>query len=114
MTKFTKENLVTEGKYLFYRPNGPNTLYRDRKFVCRFRTRGVGTFATHLRKRWTVEDYFAQLDAGGTPLGIVETTGYLLPHIKKELKQKGYPLTVAGKKRLINDEVEAWKTYRKI
>ena len=94
MTPFTKENLIKEGKYLFYQPAGGT--YGDRKFVARFRTAGVGSFATHLRKNWTVEDYFARLDAGESPLPIAESTGYLLPHIKKWLKQDGYPTTKAG------------------
>ena len=94
MTPFTKENLIKEGKYLFYQPVGGT--YGDRKFVARFRTAGVGSFAAHLRKNWTVENYFARLDAGESPLPIAESTGYLLPHIKKWLKQDGYPTTKAG------------------
>jgi hypothetical protein len=94
MTNFTKPNLIKEGKYLFYQPAGGT--YGDRKFVARFRTAGVGSFMTHLRKNWTVEDYFAEMDAGKGPLDIAKSTGYLLPHIKKWLKNDGYPTTKAG------------------
>jgi len=104
MTAFTKETLIKEGKYLFFAPQGYDTRYRDRKFVCRFRTAGVGTFATHLRKHWTPEAYFAELDGGTSPLKIVEKTGYVLPHVKKELKRRGYPVTPAGFKQMIKDD----------
>jgi len=94
MTRFTKENLIKEGKYLFYQPAGGT--YGDRKFVARFRTAGVGSFATCLRKNFTVEEYFGRLDAGECPLPIAESKGYILPHIKKWLKKDGYPVTRAG------------------
>ena len=105
MTRFTKENLIKEGKYLFYQPAGG--AYGDRKFVARFRTAGVGSFATHLRKNWTVENYFAEMDAGKGPLDIAKSTGYLLPHIKKWLKQGGYPLNQEGFKQMIQDQIDA-------
>ena len=98
MTQFTKENLITEGKYLTYMPEGYNTPYADRKFVARFRTAGVGSFATCLRKNFTVEEYFGRLDAGESPLPIAESKGYLLPHIKRWLKKDGYPVNTAGYK----------------
>ena len=96
MTAFTKQNLIIEGKYLTYMPQGYNTPHADRKFVARFRTAGVGSFATCLRKNFTVEEYFARMDAGESPLPIAESKGYILPHIKKWIKQAGYPVTRAG------------------
>ena len=93
MTCFTKQNLIQEGKYLFYKPDGGT--YADRKFVARFRTAGAGSFATCLRKNFTVEEYFTRLDGGESPLPIAESKGYLLPHIKKWLKRSGYPATMA-------------------
>ena len=120
MTTFTKENLIIEGKYLTYFPNGtgyfPNgtakTARSDRKFVARFRTAGIGSFATCLRKHFTVEEYFGRLDAGESPLPIAESKGYFLPHIKKQMKAGGYPMTAAGKKQMIRDEVKAWEARR--
>ena len=97
MTKFTKENLITEGKYLTYMPQGYNTPHADRKFVARFRTAGVGSFATCLRKNFTVEEYFTRLDAGETPFHIAESKGYILPHVKRWMKEGGFPITPAGK-----------------
>ena len=106
MTCFTKENLITEGKYLFYRPAGGT--YSDRKFVARFRTAGVGSFATCLRKNFTVEEYFGRLDAGESPLPIAQSKGYLLPHIKRWMKKAGYPLTKAGHDAWWAEEKKKW------
>ena len=100
-----RDSLIKEGKYLFYQPAGGT--YVDRKFVARFRTAGVGSFATCLRKNFTVEEYFGRLDGGESPLPIAESKGYVLPHIKKWLKQGGYPVTPAGFKQMIRDESAA-------
>ena len=103
MTAFTKENLVKHGGYIMYvTPENPRG-----RFVARFKygRGGMGTFMTHLRKKWTVEDYFAEEEAGLAPLQIVRKTGYLQPHIKKGLKAEGYEPTVAG--------YEAWFAARK-
>jgi hypothetical protein len=103
MTKFTKENLITEGKYLTYMPQGYNTPHADRKFVARFKVAGIGSFATCLRKNFTVEEYFARLDAGESPLPIAQSKGYISPHIKKWMKKGGFPITPAGKAAWFND-----------
>jgi len=108
MTRFTKENLIKSGPYIHYRP--ADGTRKDEKFVARFkRIAGAGSFMTHLRKNWSVEDYFAELDTGTGPLKIVEKTGYLLPHIKRELKRRGYPLSRVGYELMIDDAVAKWK-----
>lgn len=111
MTAFTKENLIKQGAYVLYVPPGPkNETYFQRKVVARFkRMPGAGSFMTHLRKNWTVEEYFARMDALDAPLQIVAETGYFQPHIKKEMKAGGYPMTIAGKKQMIRDQVKAWE-----
>ena len=97
MTKFTKENLHKDGPYIFYAEPADRWNHKKHRHVARFkRIAGAGSFMTHLRKNWTVEDYFAEIDAGKTPLDIAKSTGYLLPHIKKWLKKDGYPVTRAG------------------
>lgn len=107
MTAFTKENLIKQGPYIMYvTPENPRG-----RFVARFKYRGggAGTFMTHLRKKWTVEDYFAKEEEGLAPLKIVELTGYISPNVKKLLKEGGYPLTLAGRKQMIRDQVKAWE-----
>jgi hypothetical protein len=95
MTAFTKTNLEFDGMYLMYQG----------KFVARFKRGASGTFITFLIKNFTVEEYFARREAGEAPLTIAESKGYLLPHIKKWLKQGGYPVTVAGFKQMVEDSV---------
>ena len=71
MTRFTKKNLIKSGNMLFYSPNG-DAWGPDRKFVARFKYSGpftMGTFKTELIKHHIVEEYFADLEAGETPLG---------------------------------------------
>ena len=105
-SRFNKENLRKEsgGYVMFYPPQGSPI------FVARFKYRSpAGSFMTILRKKFTVEEYFTRLDAGETPIDIAESKGYLQPHIKRELKRKGYPITKAGFNRLIKDQVAAYK-----
>ncbi len=75
MTNFTKENLSTVGGYVQYHPYADN-YYEGRKFVARFKYARSGSFKAFLIKNFTVEEYFAQLDAGVAPLRIVEEKGY--------------------------------------
>ena len=104
MARFTKQNLVKDGPYIHYRPEGGT--YKDEKFVARFkRVAGAGSFMTCLRKNFTVEEYFARMDDGESPLPIAQSKGYLLPHIKRWLKEGGYPVTPAGSKQMIKDQI---------
>jgi hypothetical protein len=107
MAKFTKENLLHDGIYLYYAPNGFMTPFAERKFIARFKyaRSGAASFKTFLIKNFNVEDYFAQYDAGVAPLKIVEAKGYLLPHIKRWLKEAGYPVTKAGYDQYIDDNI---------
>jgi hypothetical protein len=103
MTAFTKENLHKDGPYIFYAEPGDRWNHKNHKFIARFkRIAGAGSFMTHLRKNWTVEDYLAKMEEK-SPLDIVKETGYLLPHIKKWLKAADYPVTPAGYEQFVAD-----------
>jgi len=95
MTKFIKTKF-SGSEYINY----------GGKFVARFKRGGKATFLTFLVKNFTVEEYFDRLEAGETPLKILESKGYLLPHIKKLLKATGYEVSVAGFKQYIEYQVE--------
>jgi len=99
--KFQKEKFVYSSGYLSY----------EGKFVARFKyTRSAGlTFQTFLIKNFEVEEYFSRLDAGEAPLPIAQSKGYILPHIKKWLKEGGYPVTQEGFKQFVADQVAARK-----
>lgn len=101
MAAFTKENLHRDGDYVYYAPNGNKWDRKNHVHIARMRMGAAGTFMTHLRKNWAVEDFFAQREMGKTPLDVVRMTGYLMPHIKRWLKEDGFPQTVDG--------YEAWK-----
>ena len=101
MAAFTKENLHRDGEYVYYAPNGNKWDRKNHVHIARMRMGAAGTFMTHLRKNWTVDDFFAQREMGKTALDVVRMTGYLMPHIKKWLKADGFPQTVEG--------YEAWK-----
>ena len=97
---FTKDNLLNDGKFVYFIEEG-----KAKRFVARFRIGSPKTFMTHLRKNWTVEDYFTALEEPGTaPLEIVKKTGYMLPHIKKWLREGGYPVTPAGFEQMVKDQ----------
>ena len=95
MTKFIKSEF-SGSEYVNY----------GGKFVARFKRGGKATFLTFLVKNFTVEEYFGRLDAGETPLKILESKGYLLPHIKKLLKETGYEVSVAGFKQYNEYQLE--------
>ena len=85
-------------KNLFNNDHGWVTYGPDRKFVARFKyaPRPVGTFINFLIKNFSMEEYFGRLDKGESPLPILESKGYVMPHIKKWLKEAGLPPTQAG------------------
>lgn len=102
-THFTKDSLQRDGAYLFYYVDGKS------RFVARFKHMpgSAASFVKHLIECWSVEDYFELLDNQKlAPMQIVERTGYLMPHIKKQLKTAGYPLTIAGRDAYLK-EIEA-------
>jgi hypothetical protein len=96
MTKFDKSQF-TSGEVATY--NG--------RFVARFKRGGRASFISFLCKNFTVEEYFAELDAGLTPLQVLQNRGYILPHIVRWLKQQNYPVTAAGYKKFITDQSTA-------
>jgi hypothetical protein len=91
-TTFTKSNLTVSRGYITYSP-----IEGGSKFVARFKLGSPGSFMTILRKKFTVEEYFARLDAGETPHHIAESKGYISPHVKRWMKEGGFPITPAGK-----------------
>lgn len=95
MTKFTQQNLIKNGEYLMYVPEGC-TDHRQQKFVARFKygRSGMGSFRSFLIKFFTVEEYFSRHETGEAPLTILESKGYILPHIKRWAKE-GRPEALA-------------------
>jgi len=107
MASFKKENFLKDGMYLMYKLDSSHGMYNPNKyhgeFVARFKHQpgAAGTFQTFLIKNFTVEEYFGRLSAGEAPLTVLESKGYILPHIKKWLKEGGYPVTQEGYKQFL-------------
>lgn len=98
MTMFIKENFYPTGEYVNYRHNG------NMKFVARFKhaKASKSSFINFLIKNFTVEEYFNRLEGEReAPLSILQSKGYLQPHIKKMLKERGYEVSTAGYHKMI-------------
>ena len=97
MTKFVNKNFNYDGMYLKY----------DGKFVARFKYGGMVAFKKFLRDNFTVEEYFDLLDSGMAPMKVLETKGYVSPNVAKILKRRGYPMTLEGRNKMIEDDIAA-------
>jgi hypothetical protein len=94
MTKFVNKNFDYNGMYLKY----------DGRFVARFKYGGMVAFKKFLRENFTVEEYFDLLENKGmAPLKVLETKGYVSPNVAKILKMRGYPMTLEGMNKMIDD-----------
>lgn len=101
MTKFTKETLtISSENIMFFNGERCQVIARF-KYARSSRT----SFVNFLIKNFTVEEYFARVAAGDTPLKIAESKGFILAHIKKALKELGYEVSVAGREKYIADRV---------
>lgn len=106
MTKFVEELFSYDGEYLMYGEGYP----KIRKCVARFkRNKGDRAgFISFLVKNFHVEEYFRDLEAGRTPVGILEAKGYVSATVKKALKSMGYEPTVEGRKKFGEDQVKKY------
>ena len=102
MTKFIKGNFYGT-EYVDY----TNPVDGTTKFVARFKytKSSKASFLTFLTNNFTVEEYFGRLEKGESPLPILQSKGYMQPHIKKMLKEQGYSVTKAGFEQLVQDNV---------
>ena len=103
MSKFVKSEFGV-GEYATY--NG--------KFVARFKRGGRGSFLTFLCKNFTVEEYFTLLESGEAPLTILAAKGYVQPHVKRWLKEGGYPVTAAGWEKYLQDSAATRAALKKV
>ena len=89
--------------------NGTHLIYKDgrkRRFVARFKIGGRGAFKNFLRNNFTVDEYFDLLENEGlAPLKVLETKGYVSPTVARILKERGYPVTLEGRDKMIKDDI---------
>lgn len=101
MTAFVKSDF-TPGMYAMYQG----------KFVARFKHGGRSDFLAFLVKNFTVEEYFARLEAGETPLNILESKGFVAARVKKLLKAAGFPQTVDGMQAYVASQMREYRAGR--
>jgi hypothetical protein len=96
MSNFHQSGFNFDGMYLSY-----FTVEGERKFVARFKHGGMASFRNFLIKNFSIQEYFAQLDADMSPLEILATKGFVMPRTAKILKKFGFEPTAAGQKAYI-------------
>lgn len=81
----------------------------EARFVARFKyfAQKMGDFKKFLIEHFAPEEYFTRLENNEAPLEILESKGYVLPHIREELTRNGYPVTPEGFKEYIKDQAMA-------
>jgi len=63
-------------------------------------------FKHFLRNNFTVDEYFDLLENEGlAPLKVLETKGYVSPTVARILKERGYPMTLEGRDKMIEDDI---------
>ena len=94
MTRFVREQFEYHGGYLNYRLKADSYSYLDTKFVAQFKyasTSSKGSWITFMIKHFTVEEYFAELATGKSPLPVMAAKGYELAHIRKWRREGKLP-----------------------
>lgn len=73
------------------------------KFVARFKYKAgsVADFRKFLVAYFSPAEYFARLEAGEAPLTILQSKGYILPHVRKMLTAANLPYTQEGVQELL-------------
>lgn len=77
------------------------------RFVARFKYKAPKANANHFVKflinNFSVEEYFAEYDKGGSPLKILEAKGFVNYNAAKILKAEGYEASPEGMKKRNED-----------
>ena len=104
MTRFDNKRFYYNGEMLFYQVPGEEL----KRFVARFKHGGMVAFKKFLRENFTVDEYFDLLENEGLPpLKVLETKGYVNPNVARILKMRGYPMTLEGRNKMIEDDIAA-------
>lgn len=78
------------------------------KFVARFKyvKSNKPHFLTFLINNFTPAEYFGRYKNGEAPAEILKTKGYISKNVLHMLKKRGYPLTQAGFRAMMDNEIE--------
>jgi hypothetical protein len=96
MTIFDRSKLNFDGLYLMY----------DDRFVAKFKyqRRSIPSFKSFLARNFSVEEYFTRLEAGESPLSVLQSKGYIQPFMRRVLLDAGLPPTPAGREEYLRRE----------
>ena len=101
---FEKQHFTYHEGFLHYRHNV------ELHFIGRFKYVGKASamkFANFLRKNFSIEEYTTRMDAGESPLKILESKGYCSPQMARLAKRWGYAPTLENAQRALVDQTNA-------
>jgi hypothetical protein len=117
MTKFEKARFTDDGTFVFYvlpeplaqKYAGTKGLRGDRLFILREKyARPEKRWINFIIKNFTVEEYVQLVMDGESPLGIVNSKGFVCRNQRKACRLAGYPQTYEGFRALIDARVAAY------
>jgi hypothetical protein len=96
MTIFDRSKLNFDGLHLMY----------DDRCVAKFKyqRRSIPSFKSFLARNFSVEEYFTRLEAGESPLSVLQSKGYIQPFMRRVLLDAGLPPTPAGREEYLRRE----------
>lgn len=91
----------------FFHYSGGYLTY-NAKFVARFKylRKSMGDFKKFLVANFSPDEYFGLLENGELPLPILQTKGYVQPHIREELERQGYAVNLEGFRQMMRDSAQ--------
>ena len=82
--------------FVYSKFEGSEYVTYEGAFVARFKRGGRVPFIKFLIANFSTEEYFSRLTAGELPLPILQSKGYIQPHVVRLMKQYGLPVTRAS------------------
>ena len=101
---FEKQHFTYNDGFLHYRHGV------ELHFIGRFKYVGKASamkFANFLSKNFSIEEYTTRMDAGESPLKILESKGYCSPQMARLAKRWGYAPTLENAQRALVDQTNA-------
>ena len=101
---FEKQHFTYNEGFLHYRHGVELHLIGRFKYVGKA---SAMKFANFLRKNFSIEEYTTRMDAGESPLKILESKGYCSPQMARLAKRLGYAPTLENTQRALVDQTNA-------
>lgn len=82
--------------FVYSKFEGSEYVTYEGAFVARFKRGGRVPFIKFLVANFSTEEYFSRLAVGELPLPILQSKGYIQPHVARMMKQYGLPVSRAS------------------